>query len=142
MIQKNSWYEYNHKGQSYDNTRAHYISLKRDTNGNLYADIFDRWDMDHNRIGRTLEKKHGNPFILRQRVPIKFSDTYDYNTMGYLQNLYDPNLLDAIKTNNWQIPASTKFKQELNKNFNIKKLSKIEQDKSDQYGYELRETLD
>lgn len=140
--EENSWYEYNHKGQIYDNTRAHYISLKKDTDGNLYADIFDRWDMDHNRIGRTLEKKHGNPFILRQRVPIKFSDTYDYDTMSYLQNLYDPNLLDAIKTNNWQIPASTKFKQELNKNFNIKKLSKIEQDKADQYGYELRETLD
>jgi hypothetical protein len=62
---EDSWYEYNNKGKTYDNTRAHYISLKKGDDGKYYADIFDGWDMDHNLLGRTLESKHGKPFILR-----------------------------------------------------------------------------
>jgi hypothetical protein len=130
--EEDSWYEYNNKGKTYDNTRAHYISLKKDENGNYYADIFDRWDMDHNVLGRTLESKLGKPFIIRQRVPITFSDKYDYNTMSYLQNLYEKFL---HYTNSWN------FKKELNRGFNIKKLDKKEQDKADRYGYELLETI-
>ena len=131
--EENSWYEHDNKGKTYDNVRAHYISLKKDENGNYYADIFDRWDMDHNVLGRTLESKFGKPFILRQKVPVTFSDKYDYNTMSYLQNLHEKFL---HYTNGWN------FKKELNRGFNIKKLDKKEQDKADQYGYELRETID
>lgn len=133
-------YEHNNKGNTYDNTRAHYISLKRDENGEIYADIFDRWDMDHNKIGRTLEKIHGHPFILRQRVPVKFSDKYDYNTMGYLQNLYNPSLWEYIKTGNWNHP-SAEFKRVLNEDFNLDKLSQAKQDFADYYGIEFYDKI-
>jgi hypothetical protein len=51
-----SWYEYDNYNATYDNVRSHYISFKEDEDGNVYADIFDRWDMDHNALGKALEK--------------------------------------------------------------------------------------
>ena len=115
------WYSHDNKGKTYDNTRSHYISLKRDKDGNIYADIFDRWDFDHNRLGRTLEKYHGTPFILRQKVPVEFTESYDYNTMSYLQNIHGNTLKDLIKYGKFNTTSSD-FKYELNKNFNKDRL--------------------
>ena len=108
-----SWYEEDNIDKTYDNVRRHYISFKKDKQGNIYADIFDRWDMDHNILGKILEKYYGNPFILRQKVPVVFSEKYDDNTMDYLQNL---------KNDDYG------FKGNLNKNYDLTNL-KVNQDR-------------
>jgi len=91
----NNIHPYMERGKTYDNVRSHYISFKKDEHGNVYADIFDRWDMDHSPIiGSILDKYYGKPFILRQKVPVKFSKDDLENGFGinYLYYNIDPNL--------------------------------------------------
>ena len=98
---KDSWYEHDFYGNTYDNVRGHYVSFKKDSDGNIYAVIFDRWDMDHSLVGKLLEKKHGNPFILRQKVPIIYQDKHDDNTMAYFKQIHHKNsdFKDALFNN-------------------------------------------
>lgn len=95
-------------GQTYDNVRSHYISFKTDDKGQPYADIFDRWDMDHSFLfGTMLDKYYGKPFILRQKVPISYTDEPDYFSERYLRNI-NQNLWNGTLTN-------LEFVKELNK---------------------------
>lgn len=98
-------YPYNlekYKGTTIDDANRASISFKQNTDGSYYMDVFDLWDLngtDKNKIGVGIEKKltsdsidTNGPFILRQNIPIVFSE----DTIG------ESNFLNKISGGKWK----------------------------------------
>lgn len=98
-------YPYNlekYKGTTIDDANRASISFKQNMDGSYYMDVFDLWDLngtDKNKIGIGIEKKlisdsidTNGPFILRQNIPIVFSE----DTIG------ESNFLNKISGGKWK----------------------------------------
>lgn len=101
-------------GKSYDNVRNHYFNIKKKGN-KYYADVADQYDFDYSILGNIVNNL-GEPYTLRQQVPIRFYDDSNINNLG--RNIPTKNYLEGVSNKNTR---ANNFVRDLIKDMEIKR---------------------